>query len=171
MPDNNANNNESPGGTPNATGSRPPRGRGHSVPNRQGRISNMVFKGKVIGMNSNVFQLPSERKKKSQFDDTLEALKIYALKEHSKDIACLETLFSDLELPVISKAIKPEVVIQTDEQGNLFSTAPDQVDLDLYDKALGKYDPKCERLNDTLRTLFNVAWAQLSDLLRNEIQQ
>jgi len=170
MPDN-ANNNTATGNTPNATGSRPPRGRGRRVPNRQGRNSNTVFKGKVIDMNSNVFQLPSERKKKSQFDDTLEALKIYASKEHSKDIAYLETLFSDLELPVIPKPVKPEVLIQVDEQGNQFSTSPDQVDLDLYDKALDKYDPKCERLNATLRALFNVVWAQTSDLLRNEIQE
>jgi len=60
----NANNNAATGSNPNANGSRPTRGRGRRVPNRQGRNLNTVFKGKVIDMNGNVFQLPSERKKK-----------------------------------------------------------------------------------------------------------
>ena len=56
-------------------------------------------------MNSNVFQLATERKKKDQFNDTLEALKIYVSTKFSEDIAHLDPLFQKLRKPIIKGPI------------------------------------------------------------------
>ena len=48
-------------------------------------------------MSGNVFQLATERKKKDQFDDTMEALKIHASTKFANDIAYLDPLFRKLK--------------------------------------------------------------------------
>ena len=50
-------------------------------------------------MNGYVFQMPSERKNKGHFSETLEALQLYACKHFKKDIEDLQPLFDKLVLP------------------------------------------------------------------------
>ena len=49
----------------------------HSNRGKPGQYTNK-FKGKTVKMNGNVFQLHSECKNKSQFIDTIEALRVYS---------------------------------------------------------------------------------------------
>ena len=49
-------------------------------------------------MNGNVFQINSERKNKSQFTETIEALNVYSSTEYKNDIESLTVLFTDLKI-------------------------------------------------------------------------
>ena len=77
-----------------------------SVSSTAQSISN-TFKGKETEMNGNVFQLPSERRSKGQFNETLEALQLYTSKHFKKDIDILQPLFDHLSMPEIPKPVHP----------------------------------------------------------------
>jgi len=111
--------------------------RGSSTPN---------FKGKVSEMNGNVFQLATERKKRDQFEDTLEALKIYASTKFSDDITYLDPLFRRLKEPMVNVPVKPGPVTIQNDDGTITVQNPDSVDLDIYKERMKKYDKKFERL-------------------------
>ena len=71
---------------------------------RQQRIHNqnrkptaVVFKGETGKMNGHVFQVHSERSNKSQFMETLEALRFYSSSAYKDDIESLTVLFTKLE--------------------------------------------------------------------------
>jgi len=122
-------------------------------------------------MNGNVFQLATERKKRDQFEDTLEALKIYASTKFSDDITYLDPLFKRLKEPMVNVPVKPGPVTIQNDDGTTTLQSPDSVDLDIYKERMKKYDKKIERLQGTIRSLYNVVWAQTSDLLRNQLQE
>ena len=122
-------------------------------------------------MNGNVFQLATERKKKDQFDDTLEALKIYASTKFADDIAHLDPLFRKLKRPTIAKPDKPAPTEIKNEDGTITVVPVDTMDADIYKERMKKYDKKLERFDGTLRALYNVVWGQTSDLLRNQLQE
>ena len=82
--------------------------------------------------NSNVFQLATERKKKDQFDDTLEALKIYVSTKFSEDIVHLDPLFQKLRKPNIKEPIKPESSKVKNEDGTITVVPVDSIDADIY---------------------------------------
>ena len=73
---------------------------------QKGRQNKSGFVGKTREMNGQVFQLQAEQKKKGQFQETLDQLKIYSSSVHIKDIKHLKILCTELELPVI---VKPEL--------------------------------------------------------------
>ena len=64
-----------------------------------------VFIGKTKEMNGHVFQLQVEQKKKGQYQETLDQLRVYASTVHKKEIKALKILFTQLKQPSI---IKPE---------------------------------------------------------------
>ena len=76
-----------------------------------------VFKGKVVEMNGHVFELPSERKKKNQFKETIEALRVFAASHYKKDVKYLEILFKDLKELTIPLPVKPQPIEQTQDDG------------------------------------------------------
>ena len=61
--------------------------------------SSELFVGETKDMLGNVFQTHSEQKTKTQFEDTMEALKTYASQKYVKRIELLIPLFADLETP------------------------------------------------------------------------
>jgi len=100
------------------------------------------FRGKVTEMNGNVFQLATERKKKDQFDDTLEVLKIYASTKFAEDIAHLDPLFRKLKRPTVAKPVKPEPTSFKNEDGRTTVIPVDSMDADIYKERMKKYDKK-----------------------------
>ena len=54
--------------------------------NRKPAATTVAFKGETAKMNGHVFQVHSERKNKSQFMETLEALRIYSSTAYKDDI-------------------------------------------------------------------------------------
>ena len=75
--------------------------------NRKPAATAVVFKGETAKMNGHVFQVHSERKNKSQFMETLEALRIYSSTAYKDDIESLTVLFTKLEQPVVKEPEEP----------------------------------------------------------------
>ena len=77
--------------------------------NRTGNANKGInlFKGETIGMNDNVFQIHSEQKKKGQFQETMDALKVYASTTYKKDINFLTPLFLNLVEPTVKEPTEP----------------------------------------------------------------
>ena len=74
--------------------------------NRSKQAKN-TFTGKTKEMNRHVFQLHAEQKKKGQFRDTLDQLRVYSSSVHKKEIKDLKVLFTHLTQPVLTKPEKP----------------------------------------------------------------
>ena len=172
------------------------RRRGNGSQNTQQRSSQKttkdLFKGKETEMNGHVFELPSETKNRGQFKDTLEALQIYASKHFKKDINHLEILFTNLDMPSLSKPVHPSQYTLSsgaeraggdfEDIGELNPDVPtsgvtpqqqqvDQVDLDIYKEELKIYINDKQRLSATCRSLFNVIQGQASRLLVNKLHE
>ena len=64
-----------------------------------------------------MFQTHAEIKDKSQFEDTMEALRIYASSMYRSDIESKEILFIELKTYTVSKLEDPKETITTDIQG------------------------------------------------------
>ena len=133
--------------------------------------SNQAFKGKVSEICGNVFQLPSERKRRDQFKESVEALRIYASTQFQKNITYLEPLFRDLKTPTIPLPIKPESKEQTDDAGNITIVPPSAVEEDLYKEEIKRYGVKSDRLQASVRSIYNLVWGQCSELLRNKLRE
>ena len=88
------------------------------VKNRDGNNDIKSFKGETGKMNGHVFQTHSERKDKSQFEDTMEALRIYASSVYKSDIESMNVLFTELKTPVVIKPEDPQETVMTDAEGN-----------------------------------------------------
>ena len=85
--------------------------------NRDGNADTKAFKGETGKMNGHVFQTHAERKDKSQFEDTMEALRIYASSAYKNDIESMTILFTELKNPIVIKPDDPEETISTDADG------------------------------------------------------
>ena len=89
----NSDNNTSTG---TGTGRVPRQGNGRTYNPNQRKTGNNTFKGDTAKMNGHVFQLHSERNNKSQFGDTVKALRVYSSEVFKNDIESLTILFTDL---------------------------------------------------------------------------
>jgi len=122
-------------------------------------------------MNGNVFQLQSEGRKKGQFKDTLDALKVLASTEFKKDISYLELLFQELKEPTVNPPKRPKPVVIKDEQTGLdVEVKPSDEDMDLYRERVKVHVQIELRLENTKRALFNIVWGQSSRLLQNKLK-
>ena len=72
-------------------------------------------------MNGHVFQLHSERKNKSQFSDTVKALRVYSSETFKNDIESLTILFTNLLGPVLSELEDP-ISVDTTVDGKTVKT-------------------------------------------------
>ena len=88
-----------------------------SVRNRDGNTDTKAFKGETLKMNGHVFQTHAERKDKSQFEDTMEALRIYASSAYKNDIESMNILFTELKTPTVIKPEDPEETITIGTDG------------------------------------------------------
>ena len=73
----------------------------------------MVYKGETGKMNGHVFQVHSERNNKSQFMETVGALRIYSSSVYKDDIESLTVLFTKVEQPAVKEPEEPIKVIKT----------------------------------------------------------
>ena len=74
-------------------------GRGNRRWSKQSR--KQTFVGNTKEMNSQVFQIHTEQRKKGQFQDTMDQLLTYAATNYAKEIKHLKTIFTNLEEPMI----------------------------------------------------------------------
>ena len=118
-------------------------------------------------MNGNVFQLHSERNKKGQFRDSLEALKTLSATEFKQEVRFLEPLFRALEDPVVPLPVKPDQKVYPDSSD---SSKVDPVRLDIYKAEITEYVKKEERLKQTKSALVNIVIAQCSKPMRNKLK-
>lgn len=125
------------------------------------------FRGNVTGMNGNVFQLHSERNRKGQFRDSLEALKTLSATEFKQEVRFLEPLFRALEDPVVPLPVKPDQKVYPDSSD---SSKVDPVRLDIYKAEITEYVKKEERLKQTKSALVNIVIAQCSKPMRNKLK-
>ena len=75
------------------------KGRNKNGRNQKGKWSTKKkskFYGDTREMYGHVFQVRSEQTSNSQFQDSLEQLKIYSSKQYKKEIKLLRKLFNDL---------------------------------------------------------------------------
>ena len=133
--------------------------------------SNSAFKGKVLEMNGNVFQLPTERHKKDQYKETLEALRVYCASHFQRDVNYLDTMFKELKTATVPVPIKPQPVEQTLDDGSTIVIPADDTLLDVYRKTVEKYPDRTERLEASVRSVYTIIWGQCSELMRNKIRE
>ena len=77
-------------------GGRGQGGRGYKKSNN---TRGVFFKGETKEMGGHVFQTHSEQRKRGQFQDTMDALKIYLSTIYKSDIKYLNPLFNKPEQP------------------------------------------------------------------------
>ena len=77
------------------------------------------FRGDTVKLNGNVFQVHSERKNKSQFMDSIEALRVYSSVAYKSDIEALTVLFTKLEVPTVVVPADPKVTKIEMEDGTI----------------------------------------------------
>lgn len=130
-----------------------------------------VFRGNVTSMNGHVFQLHSERRKKGQFQDTLDALKTLAATEFKSEIRYLEPLFRELTDPIIPLPIKPEKETMVDpSDGTKTILTTDPVKEDIYKAQIQTYVKKEGKLEQTKAALVDIVMAQCSKPMKNKLK-
>ena len=67
------------------------------------------YVGDTPEMLGHVFQVRSEQRKKGQFQDTLDQLKVYASANYKKEIKHMRKLFIEIQTPQIRKPKPPRV--------------------------------------------------------------
>ena len=109
----------------------------------------------------NVFQLQAEKKRKSQFHSTMEALHVYTPTAYCSDIEALTPLFSDLQKPTVDDPKDAEIKITKDKKGvetETISTFKETVYNDVFKEQIK--DNKS--LIATICSIYNVTQGQCS---------
>ena len=153
-------------GSSRATSKGPPKSIGRQSTGRPNQ-----FRGNVTAMNGIVFQLHSERSKKGQFRDSLEALKTMAATEFKQEVRFLEPLFRELKDPVVALPVKPrkeEFPDPDDSTKTIMEINP--VKLDIYGEEIKEFVKKEDRLKQTKSALVNIVTAQCSKPMRNKLK-
>ena len=120
------------------------------------RNNKNTFTGKTKEMNSHVFQLQVEQKRKGQYQETLDQLQVYASATYKRDIKVLKVLFTDLEQPKLA------IPIPTKD--------PTPVEELLFKEEVRQYSKDKKSLESTLVSLYNVVWGQCSKLMQNKLK-
>ena len=135
------------------------------------------FQGETEEMNGHVFQIHSEQKKKGQFQDTIDALKVYAsLKYYTRDIKFITPLFRDLEEPFVPEPEEPIAVAQKDakganiksKDGQTVQTVSKFADM-VFQEQVKQWINDTTSLRATLQSLYNIVWGQCSKLMQNQV--
>lgn len=140
--------------------------------NRRAHRNEFGFKGACEDMQGHVFQMHGEQRKRGQFADTLEQLQNYTSSHFKKDMKALNCLFTDLTKPTISAPKQPkkgEEIIGADGKptGKFKMSYFEQK---LYDVRITMYVKEEKSLEDTLQSLYNIAWGQCSELMQNRLE-
>ena len=123
------------------------------------------FRGDTPGMGGYVFQVNGEHRKKGQFRETMERLRVYSAEHHKKHSKTLAVLFNDLTKPEPDKPKKPSKTTFNNDEGKSVT------EISEFDKEMYKADIKCyvaekRDLDQTLASLYEVVWGQCSKLMQ-----
>ena len=165
--DNGENNWENDTGTGNGTSRVPRQGNGRSYNPNPRKLGKNTFKGETGKMNGHVFQLHSERKNKSQFGDTVKALRVYSSETFKNDIESLTILFTDLSEPVLEEPEDP-VSVETTVEGKKVKTVSKFEEMK-YSEKVKQWIRDEKSLKGSIRSLYNIVWGQCSKLMQNKI--
>ena len=119
-------------------------------------------------MNGNVFQLHAERKSKSQFGDTVKALRVYSSEVFKNDIESLTILFTDLSEPILVEPEEPKTVGVMGEDGKIKQTISKFEEMK-YAEKVKQWIRDEKSLKSSVRSLYNIIWGQCSKLMQNKI--
>ena len=124
-------------------------------------------------MQGNVFQTNSEQKVKTQFEDTMEALKTYASQKYIKHIELLTPLFTYLTNPKVDKPTpkldkKIQVTLVDGTKKEIYDL--DDFEREAYRCEVKNYAKECATLKTTMRSLFNVVTGQCSKMMKSKLK-
>ena len=128
-----------------------------------------VFKGESIAMNGAVFEIHAEQPPKGQFQDTLDALKIYSSTMHKLDIDSLNVLFIDITEPTIVPPIAPISQELINSQGVSTVIPLNKFQETVYNEEIKLWIKDTKRLKASLTSLYNIVWGQCSKLMQNKL--
>ena len=138
--------------------------------NNNNRINNInVFKGETTDMNGNVFQTHAEQKKRGQFQDTMDALKVYSSTTFRKDINHLTKLFTELKKPEVPRPPDPVTTEQTDDTGKTKQVIT-QFSQTVFQEQVKMWIKDESSLRATTQSLYNIVWGQCSKLMQNKLK-
>ena len=126
------------------------------------------FKGETAKMNGNVLQIHSERKNKSQFSDTVDALKVYSSVAYKNDIEFLNVLFTKMEKPKVDEPEDPKETEVVDDDGTVTKITSKFEEMK-YTENVKQWIRDDKSLKATIRSLYNIVWGQCSKLMKNKI--
>ena len=126
------------------------------------------FRGDTVKLNGNVFQVYSERKIKSQFTDSIEALSVYSSVAYKSDIEALTVLFTKLEVPTVVIPTDPTVTKIKMEDGTIIERTSKFEEMK-YAKHIEQWIKDDKSLKATIRSLYNIVWGQYSKLMKNKL--
>ena len=117
--------------------------------------------GKTKALEGYCFHIPAEKPKRTEFINTLEAIKLYCAEKYKNQCRRLKTtLFEDFKEPTIKQVSKP-----TDPKA-----ADYELEVKIYLADYKEYkDEKCE-LENSLEGLFDIIMGQCSPLMRVKMQ-
>ena len=101
-------------------------------------------------MNGHIFQLHAKRKNKSQFADTMEALRMYASSAFKNDIEYPTPLFTDLKEPRVTELEDPKEEIGTSKV-SLFQQT-------IYNERIKQWIKGERSLKQAIRAIYNIVW-------------
>ena len=122
--------------------------------NHNRRTNIAGFKGETEKMNGNVFQLHSDRKK-SQFTDTMEALRVYLSTAYKSDIKYLNSLFTELKEPSVDVPADPVTIKSIDEDGKVVNTTSRFEEMK-YTESVKQWIRDDKSLKSTMRSQYNI---------------
>ena len=98
-------------------------------------------------MNSQVFQLHTEQRRKGQFQDTIDQLLTYAATNYPKEIKHLKIIFTDLEEPTIEA---PQPTSTRRALSSLEET--------ILAEETKQYIKDKQNIDNTMASLYSVVW-------------
>ena len=110
-------------------------------------------------MNSQVFQLHTEQRKKGQFQDTINQLLTYAATNYAKEIKHLKIIFTDLEEPTIEAPQPPST-----------RRALSSLEETILAEETKQYIKDKRNLNTAMASLYSVVWGQCSRLMQHKLK-
>ena len=128
-----------------------------------------TFKGETPGMNGHVFQTHVKQKKRGQFQDTLDALKVYASTTYHKDINHLTILFSELKTPEVAQPLELVKIKRKDTDGKI-STVITKFSEIVFQEQVKLWIKETSSLKATTQSLYNIVWGQCSKLMQNKLK-
>ena len=146
------------------------KGQGSFKKRWEGGKSVYNFKGECPDMDGCVFQVNGEKRKKGQFRETMEKLRVYSAIHHKKHSKMLTVLFNDLAEPRPERPVTPtKTAITGDDRKTEMKVA--DFDKEVYKAEIKCYASEKRELDQTLASLYELVWGQCSKLMHQRVEQ